>query len=146
VVNERSFNSLCSFCRKDRSEVGLLVEGPGDVYICGLCAELCQKILKREDKRRRGWSPWEELKLDLNSGVQHIHSREKLAEFVLVLLHDLRTRPDDWEHRDLESYLDALAAWVGSMDGYYQNCGEPVPTQPTWKTLGEILLAAKVYE
>jgi len=35
--------------------VGPLVEGPGDVYICGECIELCQSILDQE-KRRRGTS------------------------------------------------------------------------------------------
>jgi ATP-dependent Clp protease ATP-binding subunit ClpX len=32
-----------------------LVEGPGDVYICGECIELCQSIIDQE-KRRRGGS------------------------------------------------------------------------------------------
>ncbi|MFM8704768.1 MAG: ATP-dependent Clp protease ATP-binding subunit ClpX, partial [Planctomycetia bacterium] len=35
--------------------VGPLVEGPGDVYICGECIDLCQSILDQE-KRRRGTS------------------------------------------------------------------------------------------
>ena len=42
----------CSFCRKSYREVGPLVEGPGDVYICGECIELCQSILDQERKRR----------------------------------------------------------------------------------------------
>jgi ATP-dependent Clp protease ATP-binding subunit ClpX len=29
-----------------------LVEGPGDVYICGECIELCQTILDQEQRRR----------------------------------------------------------------------------------------------
>lgn len=46
-------NAYCSFCRKSYRDVGPLVEGPGDVYICGECIELCQSILDQE-KRRRG--------------------------------------------------------------------------------------------
>ena len=46
-------NAFCSFCRKSYRDVGPLVEGPGDVYICGECIELCQSILDQE-KRRRG--------------------------------------------------------------------------------------------
>lgn len=46
-------NANCSFCRKSYREVGPLVEGPSDVYICGECIELCQSILDQE-KRRRG--------------------------------------------------------------------------------------------
>jgi ATP-dependent Clp protease ATP-binding subunit ClpX len=46
-------NAFCSFCRKSYRDVGPLVEGPGDVYICGECIDLCQSILEQE-KRRRG--------------------------------------------------------------------------------------------
>src|SRR2546430_4832830 len=49
----RNRNAFCSFCRKSYRDVGPLVEGPGDVYICGDCIELCQSIL-HEERRRRG--------------------------------------------------------------------------------------------
>ena len=49
----RNRNAYCSFCRKSHRDVGPLVEGPGDVYICGECIELCQSIIDQE-KRRRG--------------------------------------------------------------------------------------------
>jgi ATP-dependent Clp protease ATP-binding subunit ClpX len=45
-------NAFCSFCRKSYRDVGPLVEGPGDVYICGECIELCQSILDQEQQRR----------------------------------------------------------------------------------------------
>ena len=45
-------NAICSFCRKSYRDVGPLVEGPGDVYICGDCIELCQSILDQEQRRR----------------------------------------------------------------------------------------------
>ncbi len=46
-------NANCSFCGKSYRDVGPLVEGPGDVYICGECIDLCQSILD-QDRRRRG--------------------------------------------------------------------------------------------
>ncbi len=46
-------NAFCSFCKKSYRDVGPLVEGPGDVFICGECIELCQSILDQE-RRRRG--------------------------------------------------------------------------------------------
>jgi ATP-dependent Clp protease ATP-binding subunit ClpX len=46
-------NANCSFCRKSYRDVGPLVEGPDEVYICGECIELCQSILEQE-RRRRG--------------------------------------------------------------------------------------------
>ncbi|MBC8872331.1 MAG: ATP-dependent Clp protease ATP-binding subunit ClpX [Planctomycetes bacterium] len=45
-------NAFCSFCRKSYRDVGPLVEGPGDVYICGECIDLCQSILEQERQRR----------------------------------------------------------------------------------------------
>ena len=45
-------NAFCSFCRKSYRDVGPLVEGPGDVYICGECIDLCHSILDQERKRR----------------------------------------------------------------------------------------------
>ncbi len=45
-------NAFCSFCRKSYRDVGPLLEGPGDVYICGECIDLCQSILEQEQRRR----------------------------------------------------------------------------------------------
>src|SRR5207245_567346 len=50
----RNRNAYCSVCRKSYREVGPLVEGPGDVYICGECIELCQSIIDQEKRRRTG--------------------------------------------------------------------------------------------
>src|SRR5437868_13205762 len=50
-------NAYCSFCRKSYRDVGPLVEGPGDVYICGECIDLCQSILEQEQRRRGGTKP-----------------------------------------------------------------------------------------
>lgn len=46
-------NAACSFCRKSYQDVGPLVEGPGSVYICGECVELCQTIFDQEKRRRQ---------------------------------------------------------------------------------------------
>src|SRR5918993_2409612 len=48
----RNRNAYCSFCRRSHRDVGPLVEGPGDVYICGECIDLCQSIIEQERKRR----------------------------------------------------------------------------------------------
>jgi hypothetical protein len=78
--------------------------------------------------------------------VQPLPSRMDFVAFVRTLADQCRRRPEEWENRDLPSYLEAMAAWVEDMDGYYQNRGEAVPDQPTWKTLKDILQAARVYE
>ena len=45
-------NAFCSFCRKSYRDVGPLVEGPGDVYICGECIELCHSIITEDESRQ----------------------------------------------------------------------------------------------
>ncbi len=43
--------TTCSFCGKSSREVGPMVEGPNDVYICANCTDLCQNIFKQERRR-----------------------------------------------------------------------------------------------
>ncbi len=43
--------TTCSFCGKSSREVGPMVEGPNDVYICCNCVDLCQNIFKQERRR-----------------------------------------------------------------------------------------------
>jgi ATP-dependent Clp protease ATP-binding subunit ClpX len=43
--------TTCSFCGKTSREVGPMVEGPNDVYICCNCVDLCQNIFKQERRR-----------------------------------------------------------------------------------------------
>ena len=53
----RNRNAYCSFCRKSYRDVGPLVEGPGDVYICAACIDLCQDIVDQEKARRQPGDP-----------------------------------------------------------------------------------------
>jgi ATP-dependent Clp protease ATP-binding subunit ClpX len=49
--------TTCSFCGKSSREVGPMVEGPNDVYICANCTELCQNIFKQERRRVHAGRP-----------------------------------------------------------------------------------------
>ena len=49
--------TTCSFCGKSSREVGPMVEGPNDVYICANCTELCQNIFKQERRRVHSGRP-----------------------------------------------------------------------------------------
>src|SRR5690348_18367036 len=73
----RNRNAYCSFCRKSYRDVGPLVEGPGDVYICGECIELCQSIIDQE-KRRRGVAKNTVTNLPLPRSI-----KDKLDQYVI---------------------------------------------------------------
>ncbi len=75
-----------------------------------------------------------------------IATREDLVKFVEALSNESSSASKNWENKDLPSFLEAMAAWIEDMDGYYQNKGESMPSQPSWKTIGEILKAATMYE
>jgi ATP-dependent Clp protease ATP-binding subunit ClpX len=49
--------TTCSFCGKTSRDVGPMVEGPNDVYICSNCTDLCQNIFKQERRRVGGSTP-----------------------------------------------------------------------------------------
>jgi ATP-dependent Clp protease ATP-binding subunit ClpX len=41
--------TLCSFCGKSAREVGPMVEGPNEVYICRDCTGVCQTIFGQQN-------------------------------------------------------------------------------------------------
>ena len=84
--------------------------------------------------------------MELREQAEKMQTRDDFVIFMHHLVRDLRTCPEQWENPSLEAYLAAIAAWVQDMDGYYRNRGEQVPQYLTWKHVGEILLAARIYE
>jgi ATP-dependent Clp protease ATP-binding subunit ClpX len=104
----RNRNAYCSFCRKSFRDVGPLVEGPGDVYICGECVELCQSIIDQE-KRKRGGTRTSfhhvptprSIKEKLDQYVTG-QNRAKLALAVAVQNHYKRLSLTDQGYHDVE--------------------------------------------
>ncbi len=50
--------TTCSFCGKTSREVGPMVEGPNQVYVCSSCTDLCQSIFRQERRRVSTTSTW----------------------------------------------------------------------------------------
>ena len=71
---------------------------------------------------------------------------KETAAQIEELTEDLKKNKRAWENKDLESFLDALGAWVNDMDGYFKNKGEECPTKPDWKHFAMCLTAARIYE
>lgn len=44
----------CTFCEKSRHHVQSLISGPPGIYICNECIEICNTILKEEDRKQKG--------------------------------------------------------------------------------------------
>ncbi|MCX7665923.1 MAG: ATP-dependent Clp protease ATP-binding subunit ClpX [Gemmataceae bacterium] len=104
----RSRNAYCSFCRKSHRDVGPLVEGPDNVFICGECIELCSSIIDQDKKRRStGKSSGNNIpnpraiKEKLDSYVVG-QQRAKKVLSVAVHNHYKRLSLDNSNHRDVE--------------------------------------------
>jgi ATP-dependent Clp protease ATP-binding subunit ClpX len=104
----RNRNAYCSFCRKSYRDVGPLVEGPGDVYICGECIELCQSIIDQEKRRRNVTKSVvtnipapRSIKDKLDQYVIGQHHAKKVLS-VAVHNHYKRLSLGDEGHRDVE--------------------------------------------
>lgn len=75
-----------------------------------------------------------------------IQSHEEMASFIRALRLDLVRNPHDWENGSLDVFLEALAAWIEDIDGYYLNKHEVIPNMVPWRIFADALLAAKIYE
>lgn len=84
--------------------------------------------------------------MSIIKSVDKITSRTELALFVKELRTSLLNEPEEWENIKLVDYLEAMEAWIIDMEGYYKNNNLEVPENPSWKTMAEILYAAKDYE
>jgi hypothetical protein len=96
---------------------------------------MSQKLVGKQTKQ----IPLEEL-------VEKIQTPKDLSQFIQALHAAFKEKPGEWENAELGPYLEAIGAWVHDMEGYFKSRAEAVPNQPTWKILGQILLAAKMYE
>lgn len=75
-----------------------------------------------------------------------VNSRKEFADFVDYLVSDFQNRGEEWENRNLESFLSGLSSFANDMAGFYKNMGEAVNVETvTWRMTAQMLLAASVY-
>jgi ATP-dependent Clp protease ATP-binding subunit ClpX len=101
--------TTCSFCGKSSREVGPMVEGPNDVYICANCTDLCQNIFKQEKRKVTTARPLfnaiptpREIKQFLD---QYVIGQDKAKKALSVAVHNhykRLTHEEDAETRDVE--------------------------------------------
>ena len=101
-------NETCSFCGRSKKQVDAFVEGPGGVFICPECIDLCYNIVRQEKRRARG----ESLKLKDTPKPREIkefldqyvigQSQAKKCLSVAVHNHYKRLLHADMEHEDVE--------------------------------------------
>lgn len=54
MPDEDKKRDICSFCGRSRKPLDAFVEGPGGVFICPECIDLCYNIVRQERRRMKG--------------------------------------------------------------------------------------------
>ena len=75
-----------------------------------------------------------------------VASRDDLIAHLFDLLDDYDAVGDTWENQDVYRFLQAMAAWLNSCEGYYRNCHTTIDVEKaTWQLFADALSAARVY-
>jgi hypothetical protein len=77
---------------------------------------------------------------------KEVKTKKEFVLFVYALSQNYKKCPESWHNDNIATFLEALAAWVDEMEGYYLNQGLSVPESPDWEMIANMFLAAKIYE
>ncbi|MDP7006553.1 MAG: ATP-dependent Clp protease ATP-binding subunit ClpX [Phycisphaerales bacterium] len=102
--------TTCSFCGKTSREVGPMVEGPNEIYVCSNCTDLCQNIFKQERRRISAAQPMftsipspRQIDEYLN---QYIIGQDRAKRSLAVAVHNHYKRLSQLDNADREVELD----------------------------------------
>jgi hypothetical protein len=84
--------------------------------------------------------------MELHERVNKIKTKQDLGQFVGALRANLAAHPERSGNPTLDHFLEAMEAWIEGMESYHKNTGQPPADPPTWKTFGDILMTATMYE
>ncbi len=82
----------------------------------------------------------------MNEILKNTKSKEEFIEFVNVLLKDIKENHQDWEGKQVFSYLESIQSWVEDMEGYYTNTKQEIPQNINWNFIATLLYVGKIYE
>ncbi len=78
--------------------------------------------------------------------INAIKTKQDFLTFLDNLKQDHLENIQQWENKDLQSFLTAMHNWVVDMEGFYANTQQPQPDHIPWKIFADILMAGKIYE
>jgi hypothetical protein len=110
----RSKTLYCSFCFKSQHEVRKLIAGPGSIFVCDECVELCNEIIAvgPKDKSKKSLSvenlPTERLLERLQPIEDTLQGRGNMLQEVVDIL---RSREVSWAQIGLALGISRQTAW-----------------------------------
>ena len=84
--------------------------------------------------------------MKVNEMIENVKSKEDFISFINKLSEDNQINNDEWENKDILSYLEGISSWVEDMDEYYKNMKLDVPTNVDWKFIATLFYVGKIYE
>jgi hypothetical protein len=87
-----------------------------------------------------------EIDLEGMKKIKEINTKQDFVSFANELSDSFYDDPESWENNDIGIYLEAIAAWINDMEGYYKQQGLPVPENLEWQLMADMLDAARFYE
>lgn len=78
--------------------------------------------------------------------IKSITTKQDFVSFANEISESFYDNPESWKNKDIGTYLEAIAAWICGMDNYYKKWGSPIPENPDWQLMADILDAARFYE
>lgn len=76
-----------------------------------------------------------------------VTDRLSFIKFLDLLRQDFLSNPNNWENNNLDTFLEALSAYVNDIQGYYDNMGQQINADtPSWQTFADIFKGATMYE
>ena len=75
-----------------------------------------------------------------------VKTAEELADVVNAIARDWETDGRAWQNQTAGAFVEALAAWLTDMQGYYANRGTTVAAQSPWQVMADAVSAARYYE
>jgi hypothetical protein len=110
VATKATVRLACSFCGRDRDEVGQLIAGPG-VHICDACVALCSRVLTGKSTAAfAGWASLgdEEFLATLPAAAAAV---DAASEQVRAHVDMARRRGLSWERIAAALGVSRQAAW-----------------------------------
>ena len=113
-VEKQKQTYRCSFCSKSQDQVQRLIAGPGGVYICDECVELCREIIEEEASPvAHGGGVWQS---KTNGPTAPAVSRETLGALVSPVARQHVLDLDGWTPDELRTLLSRAAVMRKILD------------------------------
>ncbi len=84
--------------------------------------------------------------MKINEMIENVKSKQDFISFINRLCNDNQINNDEWENKDILSYLEGVSSWVEDMDGYYKYMKLDVPTNIDWRFIATLFYVGKIYE